>query len=231
MQRYLYFTAVLAMDREPGGPRPRHCLRRQVLWPCRPDVLHLCSSLSLFFFYCVSALFQSLLYEACGRTVNPVNGAVGLLCTGNWHVCQAAVYTVLGGGTLGPLPELLNGGSPADEASEMEAACADMWKLQEANRPYHSRFSSSRSKVSPKRKLGAEQATRVRQLQPNDLDLRLTPSFSPKVLPHKPEPHRPGTPSMNSEESVTTTATCFEIGGMGDQYGNGGERKLLNLFL
>uniref|UniRef100_A0A2P2L5T0 Uncharacterized protein MANES_12G110600 n=1 Tax=Rhizophora mucronata TaxID=61149 RepID=A0A2P2L5T0_RHIMU len=177
------------------------------------------------------SLFQSLLYEACGRTVNPVNGAVGLLCTGNWHVCQAAVYTVLGGGTLGPLPELLNGGSPADEASEMEAACADMWKLQEANRPYHSRFSSSRSKVSPKRKLGAEQATRVRQLQPNDLDLRLTPSFSPKVLPHKPEPHRPGTPSMNSEESVTTTATCFEIGGMGDQYGNGGERKLLNLFL
>ncbi|KHM99183.1 LOB domain-containing protein 39 [Glycine soja] len=32
------------------------------------------------------ALFQSLLFEACGRTVNPVNGAVGLLWTGNWHV-------------------------------------------------------------------------------------------------------------------------------------------------
>ncbi|PSR99902.1 LOB domain-containing protein [Actinidia chinensis var. chinensis] len=49
------------------------------------------------------ALFQSLLFEACGRTVNPVNGAVGLLSTGNWHVCQAAVNTVLAGGTLRPL--------------------------------------------------------------------------------------------------------------------------------
>ncbi|KHN12987.1 LOB domain-containing protein 39 [Glycine soja] len=42
------------------------------------------------------ALFQSLLFEACGRTVNPVNGAVGLLWTGNWHVCQAAVETESG---------------------------------------------------------------------------------------------------------------------------------------
>ncbi|KAL7127559.1 hypothetical protein ABFS83_14G260700 [Erythranthe nasuta] len=46
------------------------------------------------------ALFQSLLFEACGRTVNPVNGAVGLLSSGNWHICQAAVETVLAGGAL-----------------------------------------------------------------------------------------------------------------------------------
>lgn len=46
------------------------------------------------------ALFQSLLYEACGRTVNPVFGAVGLLWSGNWAVCQAAVETVLKGGSL-----------------------------------------------------------------------------------------------------------------------------------
>ncbi|KAL3843860.1 hypothetical protein ACJIZ3_001263 [Penstemon smallii] len=51
------------------------------------------------------ALFQSLLFEACGRTVNPVNGAVGLLGTGNWHVCQTAVETVLRGGVLRALPE------------------------------------------------------------------------------------------------------------------------------
>ncbi|KAK1427496.1 hypothetical protein QVD17_16182 [Tagetes erecta] len=44
------------------------------------------------------ALFQSLLYEAAGRRVNPVNGAMGLLSTGNWHVCEAAVQTVLAGG-------------------------------------------------------------------------------------------------------------------------------------
>ncbi|GER51477.1 LOB domain-containing protein [Striga asiatica] len=49
------------------------------------------------------ALFQSLMFEACGRTVNPIGGAVGLLTTGNWHICQAAVDTVLAGGELQPL--------------------------------------------------------------------------------------------------------------------------------
>ncbi|KAH9614168.1 hypothetical protein KSS87_005933 [Heliosperma pusillum] len=53
------------------------------------------------------ALFQSLLYEACGRTVNPVSGAVGLLWTGNWHMCEKAVQTILHGGTLTPIPEFL----------------------------------------------------------------------------------------------------------------------------
>ncbi|ERM93909.1 LOB domain-containing protein 39 [Amborella trichopoda] len=42
-------------------------------------------------------LFRSLLYEACGRTVDPVNGAVGLLWSGNWHICEAAVQSVLRG--------------------------------------------------------------------------------------------------------------------------------------
>ncbi|MCO5567871.1 hypothetical protein L7F22_021567 [Adiantum nelumboides] len=53
------------------------------------------------------ALFQSLLYEACGRTVNPVYGAVGLLFSGNWAVCQAAVDTVLRGGS--PKPTVKSG--------------------------------------------------------------------------------------------------------------------------
>jgi len=49
-----------------------------------------------------AALFQSLLYEAAGRTINPVHGAVGLLGTGNWHLCQAAVDTARVGGVLRP---------------------------------------------------------------------------------------------------------------------------------
>ncbi|XP_059281586.1 LOB domain-containing protein 38-like [Lycium ferocissimum] len=60
------------------------------------------------------ALFKSLLFEACGRTVNPVTGAVGLLSTGNWHVCQKAVQTVLAGGNLWPV----FAGILTDEASE-----------------------------------------------------------------------------------------------------------------
>lgn len=190
------------------------------------------------------ALFQSLLFEACGRTVNPVNGAVGLLWTGNWHVCQASVETVLRGGTLRPMPELLTGGSQSpvsDETSEAEVTCTDMWNLQDLNSAPHSRFSNSRSKVSPKRKRSNnnEPVTLNQQLplpsrfQPsNDLDLRLTPNFSPKYSPMKHELRRPGTPSMNSEESATTTVTCFESRYGDDQYGNGGDNgKLLNLFV
>lgn len=46
---------------------------------------------------CFLAIFKSLLYEACGRMVNPVYGSVGLLCSGDWDRCQAAVDAVLTG--------------------------------------------------------------------------------------------------------------------------------------
>ncbi|GJM89930.1 hypothetical protein PR202_ga06160 [Eleusine coracana subsp. coracana] len=42
-------------------------------------------------------VFRSLLYEACGRIVNPIYGSVGLLWSGKWHLCQAAVDAVLKG--------------------------------------------------------------------------------------------------------------------------------------
>ncbi|CAF2063128.1 unnamed protein product [Brassica napus] len=43
------------------------------------------------------AIFRSLLYEACGRIVNPVDGSVGLMWSGNWSQCQAAVDAILNG--------------------------------------------------------------------------------------------------------------------------------------
>ncbi|XP_054823584.1 LOB domain-containing protein 38-like [Prosopis cineraria] len=175
------------------------------------------------------ALFQSLLFEACGRTVNPVNGAVGLLWTGNWHVCQAAVETVLRGGTLRPIPELLGLAAPtlaADEASEAEVACTDMWSIRDPN--LSSRFTNSRSNKfsSCKRKPSDES----KQPQTADLDLRLMPTFLQKGSGYscRPEIGRPGTPSMNSEESVTTMA-CLESG-PGVYYAHAGEPKLLNFF-
>ncbi|KAI6695133.1 hypothetical protein NL676_022843 [Syzygium grande] len=154
------------------------------------------------------ALFQSLLFEACGRTVNPVNGAVGLLWTGSWHVCQAAVETVLRGGSLRAMPEFLEGGGGG------------------ALPP----FSTSRSRVSPKRNRldAAADNAKLVLLQPIDLDLRLTPTnFQAKTKSAFKADHqtrRPGTPSMNSEESGTTT--CFESNNnVGEP-----ETKLLNLF-
>ncbi|KAL8528793.1 hypothetical protein ACS0TY_006307 [Phlomoides rotata] len=131
------------------------------------------------------ALFQSLLFEAAGRTVNPVNGAVGLLWTGNWHVCQAAVETILRGGALKPI---------ADDSSE----CTGMLNQ------------------IPKRRRLKDESGKVMQFA--DLDLSLTPGMKSGGLPEK---RRVGSPSMNSEESVTTTC--------GDKP-TAAELKLLNLF-
>ncbi|KAF3435538.1 hypothetical protein FNV43_RR22627 [Rhamnella rubrinervis] len=71
------------------------------------------------------ALFRSLLYEAVGRTVNPVNGVVGLLWTGNWKVCQSAVETVLLGGALDPLPEYMAGSGGGGGNDSDRHACSE----------------------------------------------------------------------------------------------------------
>ncbi|KAI6670532.1 hypothetical protein NL676_005417 [Syzygium grande] len=49
------------------------------------------------------AIFRSLLYEACGRIVNPIYGSVGLLWSGSWQLCQAAVEAVLKGLPITPI--------------------------------------------------------------------------------------------------------------------------------
>lgn len=51
-----------------------------------------------------AAIFRSLLYEACGRIINPVHGSVGLMCSGNWTRCQEAVESVLKGSTVIQIP-------------------------------------------------------------------------------------------------------------------------------
>lgn len=50
------------------------------------------------------AIFRSLLYEACGRIVNPIYGSVGLLWSGNWQMCQSAVDAVLKGAPIVQIP-------------------------------------------------------------------------------------------------------------------------------
>lgn len=56
-----------------------------------------------------AAIFKSLLYEACGRIVNPVYGSVGLLWSGKWQLCQAAVESVLKGA---PITQLATATTP-----------------------------------------------------------------------------------------------------------------------
>ena len=56
------------------------------------------------FIWNLAAIFQSLLYEACGRVADPVYGSVGLLYSGQWHHCQMAVDAVLKGLPIMQLP-------------------------------------------------------------------------------------------------------------------------------
>ncbi|ESQ45540.1 hypothetical protein EUTSA_v10010666mg [Eutrema salsugineum] len=180
------------------------------------------------------ALFQSLLYEACGRTVNPVNGAVGLLWTGNWNICQAAVETVLRGGSLRPIPELLTrggggfGGFPSPTSDEASEICTEMLNDSgDRNIYHHSRFSSSRSRSTaspPKRKRLASEQQQQQLNHSSELDLSLIPTF-----PIKEEMGRPETPSMYSAESVTT-ASFDNSAGERFVRGGGETTKLLNLF-
>ncbi|KAK3016520.1 hypothetical protein RJ639_006843 [Escallonia herrerae] len=164
------------------------------------------------------SLFQSLLFEAAGRTVNPVNGAVGLLWTGNWQVCQAAVETVLRGGALPAIPEFL-GENPSlrelDESSEAEVTCTGMLKLQDPCK-------ISKSKVQKRRRIYEPEQSKA--LPTADLDLSLTAAFPSKKSPEK---RRSITPSLNSEESGTTS--CLESG-IKVHAQRGGEPKLLNFF-
>ncbi|XP_009397285.2 LOB domain-containing protein 37 [Musa acuminata AAA Group] len=149
------------------------------------------------------AAFRSLLYEACGRTINPVTGATGLLWTGNWHLCEAAVATVLGGGTIHPLPEL--------------AGAADAKELYEYQRRGVSSSSSSSSPPPRKRR--------------RDYDAKRPPTRELYPMPESPDgggdnKRRASTPSATSASSVTTISE----GGCGDQ--TAAEKPtILNLFV
>ncbi|ESQ53329.1 hypothetical protein EUTSA_v10026086mg [Eutrema salsugineum] len=185
------------------------------------------------------ALFQSLLFEACGRTVNPVNGAVGMLWTGNWHVCQAAVETVLRGGTLRPMSDLLESPSliSSDDSSEM--ICTDIRRdVSRNNQNHHCRFSSSRSKLNTTEIEPVDRKRVKTDRYGSDLDLQLNHGLA-LTFPAIPVPFIPPLPFSKagngdgpgspSEESVTTS--CWENGLNGDTYRNKRETKLLNLFV
>ena len=72
-------------------------------------IIHDLSYYSLQFYFYVfvvlfAAGFRSLLFEACGRLVNPVDDVVGMLGRGKFEVCKKAVDMVLAGGTVTPIP-------------------------------------------------------------------------------------------------------------------------------
>ncbi|XP_027359243.1 LOB domain-containing protein 41-like [Abrus precatorius] len=73
------------------------------------------------------AIFRSLLYEACGRIVNPIYGSVGLLWSGSWQLCQAAVEAVLKGEPITPITSeaAANGRGPPLKAYDIRHVSKD----------------------------------------------------------------------------------------------------------
>ncbi|KAJ4824533.1 hypothetical protein Tsubulata_037412 [Turnera subulata] len=163
------------------------------------------------------SLFQSLLFEAVGRTVNPVSGAVGLLWTGNWHVCQTAVVTVLRGGTIDSLPEFYQGGVLGPELDNIvtEQYCSFL-----SPRDHHGTNSSG-----PK----PQGILKRKSSDDYDLEQREPTTDHRKNLCSFVYRRRAATPSEESE-----TTTFGSASGREDDQGGlqgGGETKLLRLFV
>ncbi|KAM0933041.1 putative transcription factor AS2-LOB family [Dioscorea sansibarensis] len=75
-------------------------------------------------------VFRSLLYEACGRVVNPVHGSAGLLTSGSWQLCHEAVEAVLSGAPIkqlgGELAGAVNIREEPSRAEEDRSSVASM---------------------------------------------------------------------------------------------------------
>ncbi|KAM3197282.1 hypothetical protein ACQJBY_072759 [Aegilops geniculata] len=105
------------------------------------------------------ALFRSLLYEACGRMVNPVYGSVGLLWSGQWEACQAAVEAVLKGRPIvrvtsdAPLTacDIRHVAKVGPAASPEAAAAGALLGVSRAGRTRFKRASSSTARSKSKR--------------------------------------------------------------------------------
>ncbi|KAK4340169.1 hypothetical protein RND71_041631 [Anisodus tanguticus] len=146
---------------------------------------------------------------ACGRTVNPVHGAVGLLWTGNWHVCQSAVETVLKGGVLRPLPDFSSVMASPEFDSASEANDVDLFRSQSSN------FRSKRKVIDD---------------VAEDLDLGLTSGLSAGgKMNRRTGKRRAATASLNSDESDTTTLESGFVYQQNQQQQEH-ETKLLRLF-
>jgi hypothetical protein len=171
----------------------------------------------------IAALFRSLLYEACGRTINPVSGAIGLMWTSNWDLCQAAADAVLRGESLRALSAV----PAAFTDRDMAGLYGNVGTNTGSSSSLHSSPENSSSAPSRKRSKnncgGAGQQMMINLappvLQSCQLDLCLTP-----VSPLGGGERRCG--GGASDEYSTTT--CCDQEASGDA--EAGAPALLNLF-
>ncbi|KAL5210841.1 hypothetical protein ABZP36_006464 [Zizania latifolia] len=172
------------------------------------------------------ALFRSLLYEACGRTINPASGAVGLMWTGNWDLCQAAADAVLRGDSLRALaavPAAFTDGDMAGLYGDVGAGHSSSSSSSPENSSASEPASRKRTRHRHQQQQQQQAANTLQPptavLQSCELDLCLTPVSPPSAG------GRMLLAGGASDEHSTTT--CEEASG-GD--GDAGAPTLLNLF-
>ncbi|KAJ1297419.1 hypothetical protein BS78_01G374700 [Paspalum vaginatum] len=155
------------------------------------------------------AVFRSLLYEACGRIVNPVYGSVGLLWSGQWQACQAAVEAVLKGDPVvqvdassdaAAAPPLLGPRAPGAAAYDIRhvakdpdaAAAADLLRVARGGRTRFKRAASSSTSSKPHKDKGGKPRNnkRASSLSPSPLRQQQEPEVvepDPMVIEHQAE--------------------------------------------
>lgn len=147
--------------------------------------------------------------------MNPVNGAVGLLSSGNWNVCQSAVETVLSGGVLRPLPAMLTprvDGS-SDTFSRGTCTLQNLYYPSVPSVYYDAQPFEVAGGLSMKPNLAVGERARGRGVRSSCVSTAV-------------ENRRRDTVSFDSEDSVMTSTTrSFE------RRGDLKERKLLKLFV
>ncbi|XP_078174914.1 LOB domain-containing protein 42-like [Carex rostrata] len=100
------------------------------------------------------AIFRSLLYEACGRILNPVYGSVGLLWSGNWKLCQAAVESVLRGRPITAAPEAATSSVPLLKSCDIRHVAkghdiaAELHRVSDKSRSKFKRAGASHNRSS-----------------------------------------------------------------------------------
>ncbi|CAO2203594.1 unnamed protein product [Urochloa humidicola] len=149
------------------------------------------------------AVFRSLLYEACGRIVNPVYGSVGLLWSGQWQACQAAVEAVLKGDPVvqvdaasdaAAAPPLLGARPPGAAAYDIRhvakdpdaAAAADLLRVARGGRTRFKRAAASSTSSKPSHK--GKGGNNKRASSPSSpLSQQQEPEPEPMVVEHDEE--------------------------------------------
>lgn len=100
-----------------------------------------------------AAIFRSLLYEACGRIINPIYGSVGLLWSGNWAQCQSAVDSVLKGTSQfmqAPSSDLTTGPAQLAIPSSLKHSC-DIRHIKKSTAPSSEDLHTARHRPRSKR--------------------------------------------------------------------------------